>query len=240
MSTSTTSTHRPQLKLPGQAAAPEGPCDMSMMFLMHHAFRRDLSAFAAAVPRTPLDDHVAWTALAARWELFSSTLHNHHEGEDEHIWPALMDRASADERAVLEAMEAEHAIIDPTLTACRDGLTQMSNHPTGEGRSALTLHLAAAGEHLALHLTHEETDAIAFMQRVLTAEDWDAIEDKLRATLSLAKVVRMVPWVLHGLPLEARRQLFAEMPGGRAYQVIWLLTRRRFDRAERVAFAHLH
>ena len=29
---------------------------MYMMYVMHHAFRRDLAAFAAAVPRTPVDD----------------------------------------------------------------------------------------------------------------------------------------------------------------------------------------
>ena len=38
-----------QLRLPGQAAAPEGPVDMQTMYLMHHAFRRDLDSFAAAV-----------------------------------------------------------------------------------------------------------------------------------------------------------------------------------------------
>ena len=58
-----------QLRLPGQAAAPEGPVDMIMMYLMHHAFRRDLAAFAAAVPHTPVEDTGAWGALAARWAL---------------------------------------------------------------------------------------------------------------------------------------------------------------------------
>ena len=41
-----------QLLLPGQAAAPEGPVDMSMMYLMHFGFRRDLTAFAAAAAAT--------------------------------------------------------------------------------------------------------------------------------------------------------------------------------------------
>jgi hypothetical protein len=40
----------PQLMLPGQAAAPEGPVQAMPMYLMHHAFRRDLAAFAAAAP----------------------------------------------------------------------------------------------------------------------------------------------------------------------------------------------
>lgn len=233
---STACQHRPQLNLPGQAAAPEGPIDMTMMYLMHHAFRRDLAAFAAAVPRTPVNDRVAWGALAKRWELFSSTLHNHHEGEDAHIWPALMDRADADERAMLEAMEAEHAVIDPALSACRDGITVMTTHPTEDVRGALAVRLIAAREHLSRHLAHEETEAIAFMQRVLSAEDWDAIEATLRTTLTLGEIVRMVPWVLHDLPLEARRHLFGEMPGGRAYQIIWLFTRGRFERQDRRAF----
>lgn len=30
-----------QLRLPGQAAALEGPVDLRMMYVMHHAFRRD-------------------------------------------------------------------------------------------------------------------------------------------------------------------------------------------------------
>ena len=40
----TLNAHWPtQLFLPGQAAAPDGPDDMQMMYLMHHAFRRDLT-----------------------------------------------------------------------------------------------------------------------------------------------------------------------------------------------------
>ncbi len=237
--TSTTSPgYRPQLSLPGQAASPEGPVDMTMMYLMHHAFRRDLAAFVAVVPRTPVDDQGAWAALADRWQLFSATLHNHHEGEDKHVWPALMGRADAEERAVLAAMEAEHAVIDPALTACRDGITSMVTHPSHDVRNALAVRLVAAREHLTRHLAHEETEAIAFMQRVLSAKDWDAIEARLRTTLTLPEIVRMVPWVIHELPLEARRQLFGEMPGGTAYRLIWVLTRRRFARADRRAFAH--
>src|SRR3954454_20772298 len=69
MSTTSPHAHVPQLRLPGQAAAPEGPVDMTMMYLMHHAFRRDLSLFATTVPRTPVEDRRAWRALEERWAL---------------------------------------------------------------------------------------------------------------------------------------------------------------------------
>ena len=37
---------------------------MTLMYVMHHAFRRDLEAFAKAVPLTPVDDRQTWRALA--------------------------------------------------------------------------------------------------------------------------------------------------------------------------------
>ena len=54
-----------QISLPGQTAAPEGPVDMYMMYVMHHAFRRDLTKLAAAAQCTPVGDRIAWRMLAA-------------------------------------------------------------------------------------------------------------------------------------------------------------------------------
>ena len=126
---------------PGQAAAPEGPVDMSMMYLMHHAFRRDLAAFAAASRCTPVDDRATWQALAERWAALREALHHHHNGEDTGLWPLLLERATTDERATLEAMEAEHAEIDPLLEACAAGFARLADarrrgRPGGARRAA--------------------------------------------------------------------------------------------------------
>ena len=106
-SPSTAPTWPRQVTFPGQAAAPEGPVDMFMMYTMHHAFRRDLRDFATAVPKTPVDDRPRWQALQRRWELFATALHRHHTGEDEALWPLLLERADEDERQVPERREAE-------------------------------------------------------------------------------------------------------------------------------------
>ena len=76
--TTTTHTWPEQLVFPGQTAAHAGPVDMMMMYVMHHGFRRDLTAFAAAAQATPVDDRDAWRALSERWDLFSEILHHHH------------------------------------------------------------------------------------------------------------------------------------------------------------------
>jgi hypothetical protein len=237
MMNTTDTPHIPQLRLPGQAAAPEGPVDMTMMYVMHHAFRRDLARFAETVPRTPLEDRGAWQAMNARWATFSAGLHHHHQGEDAWLWPMLMEKSGAPDRETLAAMEAEHADIDPLLESCRDGLARMTAQPTADARAALAVRLVAAKEHLARHLAHEETDTIALMQRVMTNEEWLAIDERFKEGVAPGLLLRLVPWGLHELPVEVRDRLFA-LPGGTVHRVMWLLTRGRFERQHRAAFRH--
>ena len=231
----TSTTHVPQLRLPMQAAAPEGPADLTMMYVMHHAFRRDLRDLARVVPVTPVEDRRAWELLESRWALLSDVLHNHHETEDAWLWPELLRRAAPDERALLEAMEAEHADIDPMLDACRDGLAAMVAHPSADLRAALAVRLAGAREALSRHLAHEESDALALLQRVMSHRDWEEVDAHFKDHLGPALVVRMVPWALHELPREVRRHVFA-MAGGSGFRLVWLATRRRFERRQEATF----
>src|SRR3954464_11436026 len=119
--TTTNNSHPDRLTPPGQAAAPGGPVDMMMMYLMHHAFRRDLRRFARAVVATPVTDRATWQALGERRDRFFTILPHDHTGEDAGIWPFLLERADGDERAHLEAMEEEHSRIDPLLTSVAEG-----------------------------------------------------------------------------------------------------------------------
>jgi hypothetical protein len=68
-----------QISLPGQALVAVGPHDQTGMYVMHHAFRRDLTAFESAVRNTPVGDAATWRALKARWARFGGVLHHHHE-----------------------------------------------------------------------------------------------------------------------------------------------------------------
>jgi hemerythrin-like domain-containing protein len=236
----TTTTHDwpEQLTFPGQTAAHPGPVDMAMMYVMHHAFRRDLTAFAAAASSTPVHDRQSWRALAERWDLFAELLHHHHSGEDTGLWPLLMERTDAEGRVVLEAMEAEHAEIDPVLHACAAGFARLSTHADEDTRAALAVRLCAAKESLGRHLRHEETEAIAIIQEVLTQQDWEHLEaEHFRRGMSFSKILRLVPWAAHEVPGPLRRQVFGK--SGKANEILWRLTRPGFERRERVAFRHV-
>jgi iron-sulfur cluster repair protein YtfE (RIC family) len=227
-----------QLRFPGQAAAHPGPVDMTMMYVMHHAFRRDLAAFAAAAAATPAQARTTWRALAARWDVFAAALHHHHTGEDAGLWPLLLERADADGRGTLAAMESEHAEIDPLLAACTAGFARLSAEADDDARAALAIRLTATRASLARHLEHEETQAIAIVQQVMTEQEWQEVEQvHFRSGLRTADVLALVPWALHRVPPPLRRSVFAR--SGRPHHAMWLLTRRRFEQRERVAFAYL-
>lgn len=238
---STTTTPPAQLMLPGQAAAPDGPADMTMMYVMHHAFRRDLARFAAAVVGTPLEDRTTWRALAARWDRFFTILHHHHSLEDRYIWPFLMQRADAGERATLAAMEEEHEHIDPLLTSVAEGFAALAGDrlPAGaeDVRAGLQVRVAATRDMLGRHLEHEETEAIVILQRHSSTEDWHRIEKEEIGKHRIAVPMPfLVGWCAEGIPARQRDEVFGIV--GMPFKVLWLLTRRGFRRGERKAFAH--
>jgi hemerythrin-like domain-containing protein len=233
--TTTPATPRPQVMLAGQTAAPEGPVDLLMMYVVHHAFRRELTAVCEAVRDASVDDRARWEALLRRWDLFATFLHHHHSGEDEWVWPALLERADADQRTVLEAMEAEHADIDPALAACREGLELMGRTPSADARAALVVRVVATREALLRHLGHEETEALAILQQVMGPEEWAAIDQRFQRSFSMRELTWAVPWLLDGLPNDVLATVLAQ-PGAGVLKLVWRLSRRRDRRLARAAF----
>jgi hypothetical protein len=226
-----------QLRLPGQAAAPEGPVDLKVMYVMHHAFRRDLDQFTAAAQHTPVGDRTAWRLLATRWTVFADVLHMHHSGEDAGLWPWLLEHGTAEDVSTLEAMEAEHAELDPLLALCAEGFTRLAAHPDDDARAALAVRLGALRESLRRHLAHEETDAMAIVQRLMTQDDWLALdEDFFKEDLTPRLVVRLVPWAAYGVPRDALDRVLAD--AGPGFRLVWLATRRRFAAREARAFRY--
>lgn len=234
---STTTPHRPQICLPGQTHVAQGPHDQTGMYLMHHAFRRDLAGFEAAVRQTPLHDVAVWRALARRWDRFVEVLHHHHEAEDQHIWPPMLAQVSGEDRAVLEAMEAEHERIDPALASCTAVFAEMADHPCVDHRNALDVHVTSLRTLLAEHLRHEETEALPLLQRTFSVEQNAAMEKAISTAYPLRLVPFLVPWVMDGVPEDVGVPFLRE--SGRVYAVLLRVLRPRYARAERRVFRHV-
>lgn len=242
---------RHQLTLPRQSHTAEGPHDQTGMYVMHHAFRRDLDRFATAVANTPVSEHEVWQALERRWLRMAELLHHHHTVEDEALWPVLRTHAaatgapggpgapewqSAQDLQLLQDMEAEHERIDPALVACRDAFAAMSEHPCLDHRNALELRVAALRDGLLEHLAHGEGQALPMLQRTLSIEENEQFERAAQKGYPLRVVPFALCWVMDELPAEARDRILADTPPG--YGLILRLLRPRFEKGERRAFRY--
>ncbi|SNR26672.1 hemerythrin domain-containing protein [Actinomadura mexicana] len=161
--------------------------DWTLMYVMHDALRRELEHLAKVTARED-DDPRRLLAAAAGWELFKLSLHAHHTAEDEALWPAVREALDgrADDLALLDAMEAEHAAVDPLVEAIDTGA-----EPVGELVDALATALTA-------HLAHEEKEALPLIDATLTPEQFQSFGQAHGRHVG-PHAPRVLPWLLDGV-----------------------------------------
>jgi hypothetical protein len=205
-----------------------GDADLTIMLAAHDAFRRDLTRLArtASAGASAASDPARRASVQAGWELFKRQLHLHHTAEDELIWPALRPRLAHSEAAldVLEAMEAEHELIDPLLAAVDRAFTTDDN-AYADVIDALTTSLTG-------HLRHEERDGLPLIGAALTAAEWRAVGRRIATKNGLAEGSQMFAWILDGADRDHSKATLAQLPppARLLYRAIW---KPRFDKTPR-------
>jgi hypothetical protein len=181
--------------------------DMTMMYVMHGALRRNLHSIARVTAR-PNDDprHVLGTAVG--WEMFKSYLHAHHTAEDDLLWPQMRTVLAPDSDgvALLDAMEAEHAAIDPLLAAIDAAVADRDSGPDRLGELTDALTTALCG-----HLDHEEAEALALIDATLTQQQWQAFGAEGGKRIA-GDVHRYLPWLLDGASPEVTARVLGLLP----------------------------
>jgi hypothetical protein len=167
--------------------------DMSMMFAIHDALRRELVQVARIASR-PDDNPGKLLRAALGWELFKKFLLVHHQTEDDTLWPALRARVAGqpDRIAVADELEAEHSVIEPLLTAIDAAAADpdYGYQRFGDIVDELTTKLTA-------HLAHEEADGLALIDASLTPQDWLRFAQVQSERLG-GDAPMYMPWLLNG------------------------------------------
>ncbi|MFI0722754.1 hemerythrin domain-containing protein [Streptomyces sp. NPDC021224] len=201
--------------------------DLTAMYAMHDALRRELAHLDRITTRADLDPGPV-VATCAGWELFKKALHVHHTAEDDALWPVLRSNLAghAEDLALLEAMEAEHAAIDPLIAAVDAAALDPgadSGH-LGELVDALTVGLTG-------HLKHEEDAALPLIRRALTPGQW-AHFGQTHAQRIGPDAPRLLPWLLDGADEQTTAVVLAPLPDPArgAYAGAWLPAYEALDR----------
>ena len=180
----------------------QGTVDFTFMYAAHDAFYRDLRRLAAAVEA----GRTAEPAVRAGWATLKNQLHVHHTAEDDFLWPALRAKVTQPaDVAVLDAMEAEHARIDPLLSRVDTSFTAADAVGLVENTGVLARVLAA-------HIEHEEDQALPLIEAHLGPAGWAAFRKAAGKSQGLRGGAELFPWMLDGAPADTSKRVLAMLP----------------------------
>lgn len=194
------------------------PVDLTMMYAIHRAFRRDLRLLEAAQHDDP-------AAFRQAWQLFKTYLMIHHLAEDHSLWPVLRTKLAGRDEALgmLQAMESEHAQLDTAVEKVDAALGQAG------GERALPALMADVAACLTDHLDHEEAQALPLLESELTAAEWGAFVTEQRNQVGIKGASTFFPWLLDGASEHERRAVLDRVPAPLrlVYRTVW---RPRYER----------
>jgi hypothetical protein len=169
--------------------------------------------------------------VLAGWELFKTQLHIHHTGEDTDLWPRMRTHLAdrPDDLALLQAMQDEHARIDPLLDAVDGALADR-----GGGHQRLGDTVDALASELCGHLGHEERDVLPLIDQSLTQAEWQAFGNDQRRRNGIRGAAQLFPWLLEEAAPEQVKAVLARFPAPLrvVYRRIWQPRYARHDHWE--------
>ncbi len=193
----------------------------TIVYLIHEAFRRDLSRLGVAL-RSPTLETAKARQLAAHWEFVNDQLHHHHQVEDDSLWPVVRPKLKGhdDELEVLDDMESQHLALAPRDTAVSEGFAVLSAKPGGEAGATLADQIDEFAAQLATHLDDEEARCFPVIDRAMTEEEFESFGKATAKAVGIRGSARFFPWIFDGAdPVERRAVLSMPPP-----PVRWLCT----------------
>jgi hemerythrin-like domain-containing protein len=152
----------------------EEPIDVRDMAIVHRTFRTAYDESARLVRAEPVPSPERVNFLADHIDFSITALNIHHEGEDELLYPKLVERAP-EQAAMTEEVEHEHQLVksalDDTSAACASWRQQPSAE-TGEALAEALDQLNSVSVH---HLDDEERTVVPLAAVTLTQQEWDEL-----------------------------------------------------------------
>ncbi|WP_194817265.1 hemerythrin domain-containing protein [Nocardia sp. XZ_19_385] len=179
------------------------------MEVVHRAFRRESRLLIELVAAAPLGNTARAEVIADHFRDYRLGLQNHHEGEDELLWPPLLARVDLQADIVLR-MQAQHERIEATLTRLDAAVPVWETTAGADERDTAVAVLVEHRAVLLEHLDDEEATLLPLAAEYLTEKEWAALGDHL-----VANTPKRTLFTLFGLVLEeADRAERAALLGG--------------------------
>jgi hemerythrin-like domain-containing protein len=157
--------------------------------------------------------------------VFCDQLRFHLGAEGAALWPPVQVKLTGDpaDLALVEAMEDEHRLIEPVLTAIDEAFTV--NTRTEHLRELLTRLQTT----LSSHLAHEEAEALPLINEIMSKGELARITRTITRMGGRKQAAVMMPWALADASADIRGLVLRQLPATWRvlYRAVWLPRYRR-------------
>lgn len=186
--------------------------DVNEMVVIHRAFRREFRAIPGLIRGVAPADTSRSAVVADHTAQMLMFLDVHHHGEDELLWPLLLDRVEL-HADLVRRIAAQHEVVATLIAEASDQLPGWATEPSaaeGESLAVLIERLAAA---LFVHLDDEEREILPLAESHLSVEEWSRLGAHGRSQLATPKQrMQILGAILEDATPEERARMLAPMP----------------------------
>lgn len=147
------------------------------MLVVHRWFRREFRQAPDLVSGVAAGDRDRATLIAQHIADQAFALHHHHTGEDDLLWPKLLERATLHQDLV-HRMEAQHERLATLLERVDTLLPAWRDEADVATRDRLAATLTEASAALDEHLGEEESELLPIVPDHLTVAEWEALGER--------------------------------------------------------------
>ncbi len=195
---------------------PNSPVDKpetQQMKVIHRAMRREFAQLPELIAAVPAGDVARARLLGAHLDLALVMLHEHHEAEDELLWPVLIERVPL-EKDLIEVMRRQHDMIARAVGVVEAELPSWTAEASPTARDRVAGALRDLGPALTEHLELEESAVLPLIHEHLTVPEWLAPQEHAmkHGPKSLTGKLTMAGMVLEDATPRERAWFLGEMP----------------------------
>jgi hypothetical protein len=183
--------------------------DTSDMAAVHKVFRSSFASAPAFIESAAGDDHRRGL-VANYYTNILAFLEVHHDGEEELLFPKLIERAP-EQKGVVDGAIEQHEQVVTLLAASKTATATWESKGDTEGPE-LARTLESLDEALSAHLDHEEATVVPLAAEHLTVEEWGMLPGHAMASFTGDKIWLIMGLVRENFTPEQRAMMLEHMP----------------------------
>ena len=186
--------------------------DVNEMVVIHRAFRREFRAIPALIRDVTPGDTTRSAIVADHASHLLMFLDVHHRGEDELLWPVLLERVDL-HADLVRRIAAQHEVVAALITKANQQLPEWAAEPSRIAGESLANVIDDLAQALFAHLDEEERQILPLIEEHLSVEEWSRLGAHGRSQVTSPKQqMQVFGAILEETTPDERARMFAPMP----------------------------